>query len=308
MAVSQPILIALPDYGALFAESVHAPDFRMAERRDAYHKVLYILKGHVAYREAKNREPILIEEGCVLFVPSHTRHRLTDEKPSVLLLLCLAESFVNVDSDLRQLWDDLAKSSNHHIRLNRPSRDRLEQMWRRGVAEQHERRTGAGLLVRALAAQTLVHLARHQPHAGASTAERVHAVANEIRESFYDQWTLDRAAARAGLSRRRFSELFYGVTRQTLGEFLTQQRLSHAAQLLRAGDHSVLGAMFSSGFNDVSHFYRLFRKRFGWAPARWAATQRDRSAPRGGASGASAFNCPASARCDHRPPRSSSRR
>ncbi|MBM3873395.1 MAG: helix-turn-helix transcriptional regulator [Verrucomicrobia bacterium] len=53
------------------------------------------------------------------------------------------------------------------------------------------------------------------------------------------------------------------------GVWGAELRLAHAARLLASGDHSILGAMFSSGFGDASHFYRLFRGRFGVAPGRW---------------------------------------
>ncbi|MGH8017324.1 MAG: helix-turn-helix domain-containing protein, partial [Opitutaceae bacterium] len=92
--------------------------------------------------------------------------------------------------------------------------------------------------------------------------------ARAFEETFFDEWSLDRAASRAGLSRRRFSELFRIETSDTLLGHLTEVRLQHARRLLRAGEHSVMGVMFSCGFNDVSHFYRLYRRRFGEPPGR----------------------------------------
>jgi AraC-like DNA-binding protein len=45
--------------------------------------------------------------------------------------------------------------------------------------------------------------------------------------------------------------------------------LAHAAKLLRGREHSLLGVIFTCGFNDVSHFYRMFRRRYGAAPGAW---------------------------------------
>ena len=78
-------------------------------------------------------------------------------------------------------------------------------------------------------------------------------------------------AARAGLSRRRFSDLFRAGKGCTFWEFLNEHRLEHAAKLLRTGNHSVTGVAFSCGFNDLSHFYRLFRGRFKQPPRAWLA-------------------------------------
>ena len=97
------------------------------------------------------------------------------------------------------------------------------------------------------------------------------ALRRETEETFYEEWDLDRAAGRAGLSRRRFSELFRQSAGTTFGDFLTERRLEHAASLLAEGEHSVLGVMFACGFSDLSHFYRMFRRKFGSAPRTWQA-------------------------------------
>ena len=74
------------------------------------------------------------------------------------------------------------------------------------------------------------------------------------------------------MSRRHFSVLFRRVAGRTFWEQLTDLRLTHAAQLLKQGDHSVTGVVFSCGFGDVSQFYRLFRARFQLPPRAWAVS------------------------------------
>ncbi|MDB6170184.1 MAG: transcriptional regulator, AraC family [Verrucomicrobia bacterium] len=275
MRVSQPIPVKLPPYGVLFTESVHGPDFRMPERADRFHKIIYVLDGRVAYRETRWPSPIVADTGSVLIVPRATHHRLADDKPSTLLLLCLSDEFLSSDADLPRLWLELARLAKHRLGLSRPARQGLEEMWRRAMAQKHDERPGGGVIIRSVAAQIIAQLTRLRPHTGSSDAgARVAAMVAEIDENFYDVWNLDRAATRAGLSRRRFSELFRAASGRTFGDFLSERRLRHAAQLLRGGEHSVLGVIFSCGFNDVSHFYRLFRARFGAPPRAWMAQQR----------------------------------
>ena len=72
-----------------------------------------------------------------------------------------------------------------------------------------------------------------------------------------------------GMSRRHFSNLFRALTGRSFLEQLTELRLTHAASLLRDNRHSIVGAAFSSGYGDLSHFYRLFRTRFGEPPRTW---------------------------------------
>lgn len=69
MRVSHPIPIALPADGVPFAEGAHAGEFRMAERVDPYHKLIFVLDGCLAYRETGRVSPVSVEAGSVLFVP-----------------------------------------------------------------------------------------------------------------------------------------------------------------------------------------------------------------------------------------------
>ncbi|MGH7957849.1 MAG: helix-turn-helix domain-containing protein [Opitutaceae bacterium] len=43
---------------------------------------------------------------------------------------------------------------------------------------------------------------------------------------------------------------------------------------MKTGEQSVIGVVFSSGFNDLSRFYRHFRQRFGAPPKTWARQYR----------------------------------
>jgi AraC family L-rhamnose operon regulatory protein RhaS len=175
------------------------------------------------------------------------------------------------DEDLAKLWDQLMRVPQRRLQLTRPVRQRIEHLWRRAMLEAAHARTGGTVMARTLAAQLLVQLARlPSSSAGDDAKQRIASVAKEIDETFFDDWSLDRAAARAGMSRRRFSELFREASGRTMWDYLNDRRLTHAAQLLKAGERSITGVMFSCGFNDLSHFYRLFRARHGAPPRQWA--------------------------------------
>lgn len=269
--VSRPITVELPRHGVLFAESSHSAEFRMAPREDPYHKLIYVLSGVVAYREIATDRVQEVRAGAMLIVPGHTAHQITDREPSTLLLMCFQEAFAERPEDLAELWHILLAVPHRLIGLSRPSQQRLEGMWRRAMFEWEHARVGGATTVRAMAAQTLVLLARLPVELDEASAQsRVQAVREEIAETFYDEWDLDRAAGRAGLSRRRFTDLFRQATGSTFGEHLAELRLSHAAKLLRTGEHSVTGVMFACGFNDVSHFYRRFRQKYGRPPRAWS--------------------------------------
>jgi AraC-like DNA-binding protein/quercetin dioxygenase-like cupin family protein len=272
MRVSRPLRITVAPQGVRFAESVHAEGFRMARRVDPFHKLIYVLGGQIRYREA-DRPAAGAGPGTVLVVPRETPHHIEDEATATLLLLCLSEGFLASDAALPRLWLEISRRPGRRLVLSRPGRLRLEGWWRRAMSEQTTTLAGGELNTRIAAAQTLVFLARLPPAPAQSPEanQRVAAVVREIDEAFFEDWSLERGAGRAGLSRRRFSQLFHALTGLTFWNYVIARRMRHAAQLLRRGEHSVVGVMFSCGFGDLSNFYRLFLKHHGLPPKRWAA-------------------------------------
>lgn len=268
MKVSKPLAVTLPASGVYFAESVHAQDFAMSPRADAYHKLVYVLRGRVAYREER-REPVTAAAGALLLVPMGARHALEDEEPSTLLLLCLSEAFLGEESELAEAW--AAWAAARTLGLGGATRRGLEGLWRRALVERSYPRAGGSAAARALALQVLVLIAR-QPRAKKrdDAASRVAAVAREVEETFFEKWSLDGAAERAGLSRRHFSAHFRAALGRTFWEHVTAVRLAHAAELLARGEHSITGVIFACGFGDVSQFYRLFRAQYGCPPKAWS--------------------------------------
>jgi AraC-like DNA-binding protein len=266
----------MPATGVAFAESSHAGDFEMPARTDPFHKLLYVLRGGVSYTETA-RKPESATAGTLLVIPAGREHQIRDAKPSTLLLLCLTPAFLRTDPELPALWRELAGRGERHLALSRPTQHHVESAWRRAMLEGVHQRVGTRTLHRALAAQILVTLVRlPAPKPESAPLTRVAAVARELESTFYDEWNLDRAAVRAGVSRRHFSMLFRQVCGRTFWDYLTDLRLTHAAQLLRQGDHSVTGVVFACGFGDVSQFYRLFRGRFRLPPREWAVAAQAR--------------------------------
>ncbi len=269
MPVLRPILVRLPPGGVAFAESVHGPGFRMAERADAFHKLIYVLQGSVELIPTEFGRPLSAQAGSVLCVAAGVRHRIADREPPTLLLLCFAAELLERDVPLQKLWGNLTPG-RAAVRAGGAWGPRFEGLWRAGIAEQAGDRPGRDVALRAAAENILVAVARAPTDAPADAAtQRVAAVVRELAGTFYESWSLERACRRAGMSRRHFSKLFRAQTGKTFLDQLTALRLEHAAALLRENRHSIVGAAFSCGYGDLSHFYRLFKAHFGEPPRTW---------------------------------------
>ena len=73
-------------------------------------------------------------------------------------------------------------------------------------------------------------------------------------------------AARAGWSREHLNRQIRRHFNETAMALLTRHRLDHAARLLRHGDQQILAVCQECGLDNLSHFYRLVRRRFGCSP------------------------------------------
>lgn len=78
---------------------------------------------------------------------------------------------------------------------------------------------------------------------------------------------LDEFAKLSNRSLSAFKRDFQKMFNTTPGKWLLEKRLNHAMHLLTNLGKTVAEASFESGFENPSHFSRVFRQRFGFSPA-----------------------------------------
>lgn len=115
------------------------------------------------------------------------------------------------------------------------------------------------------AASALSRPIRWKSGAG-SYSETISEAIEFISTHFQDPLTLQDVLDHTSMSRATFSRQFPQFTGQSFTAFLQQYRLEYCRRLLVEGNHSITEAAFEAGFQNLSHFNRLFRERWDQAP------------------------------------------
>ena len=95
-----------------------------------------------------------------------------------------------------------------------------------------------------------------------------------IREHYAQAVTLEELAASAHVSKSECLRCFRQSLETTPYKYLSEFRLSKAAQLLRETDRPISEIAAEVGFQQLSHFGKCFREKAGCSPRAYRATER----------------------------------
>ncbi|MDY6863646.1 MAG: AraC family transcriptional regulator [Thermodesulfobacteriota bacterium] len=79
--------------------------------------------------------------------------------------------------------------------------------------------------------------------------------------------TLGEVSREGGMSKFYFSRFFKIATGNTFKKYIITKRLDKAKKLLKDADMDITEICFQLGFNDLSYFSRIFRKKEGITPS-----------------------------------------
>jgi AraC-like DNA-binding protein len=97
-------------------------------------------------------------------------------------------------------------------------------------------------------------------------SRRVERTIEYINQNFDKSITLHEVARLANMSDAAFSRFFKQRTGNTFIDSLTEIRLGHASRMLIDTTQSIAEVAYNSGFNNISNFNRIFKKKKGCTP------------------------------------------
>ena len=96
--------------------------------------------------------------------------------------------------------------------------------------------------------------------------ERIHKVFEFIMRNYTQEIYVPEVASMLNMSDASFSRYFKHHTRKTFSDYVTEVRINHSCRLLMQGDDNISQISYSSGFQNLSNFYRHFKKFTGVIP------------------------------------------
>ena len=100
-----------------------------------------------------------------------------------------------------------------------------------------------------------------------SHQEIIHALTEWIDEHIDQPLNIDVVAKKSGYSKWYLQRMFRTVMRQTLGDYIRQQRLLLAAQELRSTRRPIFDIAMDYGYVSQQTFSRIFRREFDRTPS-----------------------------------------
>lgn len=265
--------------GIYVFESRHAEDFTMDLGEWDFHKLCLIIKGS-GFLETDTLR-LSMSANQMLFLPAHTAHRFQDAPgdPLTLVMVCFYDHAfqghapaLEVFSLFRHSFPALApfSLSDNYSRL------KIKASFKVMLIEQRQKREGQAAALWCQLVELLIFLTRISREQPASADPRVMAFAGSlhfINANFYRPIKVEELAALANMSYRRYTEQFKRNTGKTVTQYLTELRVEHAKRIVLE-TRDIPYAAFESGFGDLAHFYRVFKKATGTTPKQFIAHQR----------------------------------
>jgi AraC family transcriptional regulator len=238
----------------------------------------WVTSGEVDFQERENGGPWLtnrIRKGSFFLTtggaPYDVRWRAVSEEPYETMLV-----FIELPVIERAL-EDVFGGDAPHARLQDASAFNDESLNSLlGLLRQElMRREASPGFVEALARAIRIHLARsygvtdEEPHGSSPSlpGHKLRQITDWMAEHVAEEFSLDRLAAQAGLSRFHFQRLFKAATGVSPSRYHIDLRMNEARRLLRETRMSVIDVALEVGYANPSHFARLFRRETGLSPS-----------------------------------------
>lgn len=95
-----------------------------------------------------------------------------------------------------------------------------------------------------------------------------------LRREYPGKISMAEVSRRVSVSARQLQRIFAERSGMGFRSYLTEVRMSAAAELLTASDTAIKEVAGQVGYRDASQFTKAFKRRYGVSPTQWRARTR----------------------------------
>lgn len=245
----------------------------------SYCEITCVLEGKGTYF-VNDQEYTMEKDDIIIFntVEPHSWNLIG--KDMELLVMIFSPEFVaeKISTfDMEYLKPFIERGSNFKNRVGRE--DSLNAAIRAGIYENYqewqEQKVGYPLMIKANVLRILTMLIRvYQDETKSdemlrekkNAMKRLEQAFVYINGHYCEKITLEEVASSVYMSTNYFSTYFRKVTGVNFSEYLTRLRINRAREMLRDEQKNVTHIAMECGFNNISNFYRLYKKYVGNPP------------------------------------------
>lgn len=246
-----------------------------------FHEIVQCAEGEGVQHAGQAWWPV--EAGDVLFLPAGLEHVAAPKAEESLVLDVLYFQASSAGEALAQNPAAMAvlqhlqhrvEAGDCTVPLTADSRETVADIFRRLVSEDSDRLPSHDMAMTLLLQQLMLVFLRDPnllPHfvdrfGGDSTLGRIQRVESYIQTHYMQPLTVEQMASLACLGRSQFHAIFKATTGKTLVAYIQAVRIDRAMALLADGDLPILEVAMRSGFENLSHFYHVFKAHTGCPP------------------------------------------
>lgn len=253
----------------------HDPGAKTLRHAHAHPSLIFVAAGEGVC--LGDTGPIELEPDTAVILGAHVGHQLHDTpgKPMLIFVVYFARALV-------EPWGQTLEGKPDRpvaVHVAPHTAREIRRLLRRMLHEQNTRPADYQTALQVFLATALLEIRREQLRQGrldrqqTNSLERVRQVLAHVTSHYFEPHSLEQTARMARLSPRRFSTLCRQVTGCSFAQYVSSLRVNQAQQRLQDSDLPVAAVAFEVGFEDVSTFYRAFKRCSGMTPTQFRRRQ-----------------------------------
>lgn len=261
---------ALPDCGVLIESRQKRLETTNIPHKHDNPSILYVIYGQgILEFEDKNFN---VESNSVITLPRGRNHKLLDKPRKQMTIFSVY--FDTQKTGLNKYIVDYLLNSDEPFVLPLYYSENIKRYLRQMLYEQNTKPPGyklsliqnLSLAILQIYRARLNHSKQKTPVNPPDSKERVKSVIDFISQNCHEQYSLADAARLGKVSQRQFTNLCRNFIGSSFVKYLNSIRCEKAAHLLRNTDMHVAAIAFEVGYEDLSTFYRAFKKIYKSSP------------------------------------------